>query len=189
MSPLDVPILFHIMSFLSMHSLGLRRYPKLVAWASIILRNNVNTRHCSSIVTKVFMLLLKLGHSKAISKSFRFKKSKCTQRKWGKEFLLYMYSFQAVFQAAEYISFWNSVQTSVAVGRRVTCPMFGYRVAAEDLKSRSCLVQKYCKNPTQCGITPCILRLCLRQEIEVSTVPGMKSRQETIIAAQSERQR
>ena len=44
-----------------------------------------------------------------------------------------------------------------------TWPMFGYRGAAEGLKSWPCLGQKYAKNPTQCRTTASISIPCLGQ--------------------------
>ena len=44
-----------------------------------------------------------------------------------------------------------------------TWPMFGYRGAAEGLKSWPCLGQKYAKNPTLCRTTASISIPCLGQ--------------------------
>ena len=53
-----------------------------------------------------------------------------------------------------------------------TWPMFGYRGAAEGLKSWPCLGQGYAKNPTLCRTTASISRPCLGQ-VTKCTLSGL----------------
>ena len=53
-----------------------------------------------------------------------------------------------------------------------TWPMFGYRGAAEGLKSWPCLGQGYAKNPTLCRTTASISRTCLGQ-VTKCTLSGL----------------
>ena len=53
-----------------------------------------------------------------------------------------------------------------------TWPMFGYRGAAEGLKSGPCLGQGYAKNPTLCRTTASISRPCLGQ-VTKCTLSGL----------------
>ena len=48
--------------------------------------------------------------------------------------------------------------------------MFGYRGAAEGLKSRPCLGQKHTKNPTLCRTTASISTPCLGQVANAHTL-------------------
>ena len=65
---------------------------------------------------------------------------------------------------------WRAIEDPSLPGG--TWPMFGYRGAAEGLKSWPCLEQGYAKNPTLCRTTASISRLCLGQ-VTKCTLSGL----------------
>ena len=79
---------------------------------------------------------------------------------WSDETLTFLQLCTTLYLNGNFAYLTYKVQSPGGEG---TWPMFGYRGAAEGLKSWPCLGQKYAENPTLCRTTTSILRPCLGQ--------------------------